>query len=332
MEFLVNYTDRGARTRRGFTLIELLVVIAIIAILVAILLPAVQQAREAARRASCKNNLKQIGIALHNYHDVYETFPPGYVSRNVVASDPASAETGQNFAWGTMILPYIERTDVYEALDLNLDCTDPANVAVLDGDSTISMFRCPSNVAPDKFNITDLGGNGYSLPTANYVGSFGFGNVTTTPGNPDPRGVFYRNSRINLRDVTDGPSNILLVGERRSVHDFRHPSPPVDAYSTWYAAMPNYERLAGMSGMMASAVEAGPSLVLAHVGQNMMGGMVMQMIPNGSNHIVGFSSYHEGGINYLMGDGAVRFVSESVDRSLFRYLGQIADGNPVTVP
>ncbi|MFG0295400.1 MAG: DUF1559 domain-containing protein, partial [Maioricimonas sp. JB045] len=107
--------------RRGFTLIELLVVIAIIAILVALLLPAVQQAREAARRSQCKNNLKQIGLALHNYHDTHGSFPPGYIARYVSATDPASAETGPGFAWGTMILPFLDQSPTYNQLNFSLD-------------------------------------------------------------------------------------------------------------------------------------------------------------------------------------------------------------------
>ena len=99
---------------RGFTLIELLVVIAIIAVLIALLLPAVQQAREAARRSTCKNNLKQLGLAIHNYHDTHGVFPPGYISRDVSTTDPASAETGLGFSWGTMILPFMDQSPLYQ--------------------------------------------------------------------------------------------------------------------------------------------------------------------------------------------------------------------------
>src|SRR6056297_53414 len=99
------YHQNHSRCIRGFTLIELLVVIAIIAVLVALLLPAVQQAREAARRSSCKNNLKQIGVALHNYHDTFSALPPGYIARNVSATAMAGMESGPGFAWGTMLLP-----------------------------------------------------------------------------------------------------------------------------------------------------------------------------------------------------------------------------------
>ncbi len=102
------------RRRLGFTLIELLVVIAIIAILIALLLPAVQQAREAARRTQCRNNLKQIGLALHNYHDVFNTFPPGYVAK--IANNKTSSERSM-FAWGALILPYIEQGNLYQVLD-----------------------------------------------------------------------------------------------------------------------------------------------------------------------------------------------------------------------
>ncbi len=149
----MNKTTRTQASPRGFTLIELLVVIAIIAVLIALLLPAIQQAREAARRTQCKNNLKQIGLALHNYHDIYSTFPPGYTARNVTAMQPSSAESGPGYAWSFAIMPQIEQS--------NLSSTDPA---------------------PTTFDVVDGNGTQLTLPGSNYVGIVGYANITAMPG------------------------------------------------------------------------------------------------------------------------------------------------------
>ncbi|MCA9027680.1 MAG: DUF1559 domain-containing protein [Planctomycetaceae bacterium] len=308
-----------AVSKRGFTLIELLVVIAIIAILIALLLPAVQQAREAARRTQCRNNLKQIGLALHNYHDTHLVFPPGYISGGVVSSDPASVETGTGFAWGAMILPQLEQAALFDHFEFEEVTTDDHNLE--HGQTQLPMFRCPSDPAPDTFTVSD-GTNDYELATANYVGIYGYGSVTMSPGKPDPAGILYRNSSTRLRDILDGTSNTMLVGERMHEHDFDSSMMPVEANSTWYAALPGVFRA---PGMMMMANEGPGSLVLGHVGQT-MGMMVMHHTPNTTNHIVNFSSRHTGGMHFLMADGSVHFLSENVDYNTFRWLGQRADG------
>lgn len=317
--------------RRGFTLIELLVVIAIIAILVALLLPAVQQAREAARRSQCKNSLKQIGLALHNYHDVHNTMPPGYVSRGVSSTDPASADTALGFSWGTMILPFMDQTPLYESFNFSLSAEEATNLA--NGQATIATFRCPSDPSQERFRMVDSGGttiqvNGsdLELPTANYVGIIGYGSLSMTPGNPMGKGVLYRNSKVNFRDITDGTSNTILAGERASEHQFNQamPSQKVAANSTWYAAIPGINaRSAGMMTM----TEESPSLILGHVGQPaMMGMMQMHNVHNNTNHIVHFSSRHTGGAHFLLADGHVVFLSENIAYDTFRFLGTRDDG------
>ncbi|MCA9046851.1 MAG: DUF1559 domain-containing protein, partial [Planctomycetaceae bacterium] len=203
-------SQRSSR-HRGFTLIELLVVIAIIAVLIALLLPAVQQAREAARRSQCKNNLKQIGLALHNYHDTFTVFPPGYITRNINNTAMATMESGPGFAWGTMILPYIDQAPLYNHFDFNEDATDHHNAE--HGSEFLPVFACPSDPQPNKFTVTDGGGTTYELGSANYVGIFGYGSVTMNAGQPQGDGLFYRNSRKGMRDVTDGTSNTIMVGE-----------------------------------------------------------------------------------------------------------------------
>lgn len=318
-------TARSKRTA-AFTLIELLVVIAIIAILVSLLLPAVQQAREAARRTQCKNNLKQLGLALHSYHDVFRTFPPGYTSRTVATADPIADETGPGYAWSFALLPYVEQKNLFEAVDTNLDAADPVNLAQVRA-ATFSTFLCPSDPAPVTFAVIDANGHALTLPGSNYPGIFGYGSVTMSPGNST--GVFYRNSSVKIRDITDGSSNTICVGERRSEHRFNQVADAVSADSTWYAAIPGVIRTAGMTGMMASLTEGPGSMVLGHVGQTMtMAGMPMQMhsTPNQTNHIVHFSSAHTGGVQFVLCDGSVHFLSENIDYNTFRALGERSDG------
>ncbi len=309
-----------ARTRRGFTLIELLVVIAIIAILVSLLLPAVQQSREAARRTQCKNNLKQIGLALHNYHDVHLTFPPGYTARAVTHTDSAVAESGPGFAWGTMVLPFLDQANLFNHFEFSEDADDAHNLK--HGQEILGLFLCPTDPAPTKFMLP----GGIELASSNYVGIYGYGNVSLNPGNGT--GVFYRNSSVQFRDITDGTSNTICVGERMHENDNVQTLDPVDANSTWYAALPNSVRPAGM--MMVAMMEQSPSLVLGHVGQDAMGMMpAMHHTPNSTNHIVNFSSSHAVGVQFLLCDGSVHFMSDNVHYDIFRWLGERADGNVV---
>ncbi|MCG6154223.1 DUF1559 domain-containing protein [Rubinisphaera margarita] len=322
-------SPRRFRLRDGFTLIELLVVIAIIAVLVALLLPAVQQAREAARRSSCKNNLKQIGVALHNYHDTFSVLPPGYIVRNIAPSAMASMETAQNgpgFAWGTMLLPMLEQSALYDNMNFDLNSNQSPNVD--NGRQSIATFLCPSDPAPLTFTVND-GTSDLELASANYVGVMGYGSVSMAPGSPMGKGPFYRNSSTRFRDITDGTSQSMLVGERRAEHDFIQGMNAVDSNSTWYAAVPNVERPAGMMSMPMMTEWQG-SLVLGHVGQpamtTPMSMPAMFHTPNTTNHIVNFSSPHQGGMQFVMADGSVHFLSENVYFDTYRSLGTIDDG------
>lgn len=319
----MNFTNNTCRARRGFTLIELLVVIAIIAILIALLLPAVQQAREAARRSTCKNSLKQIGLALYNYHDTHGNYPPGYIDRSTDSSSASAADTGSGFAWGVMLLPFLDQAPLYNQLNLNLDSTNATNVAY--ADEKIAIFRCPSDTNQGVFTVND-GSSDYDLASANYVGIYGYGSITAVPGKPVQKGILYRNSNVKVRDVTDGTSNTIVVGERSHQHQFASAGTTVQADSTWYASIPGALRPAGMGSMD----EGAPSLILGHVGQPaMMSMMAMHHPPNTTNHIANFSSKHEGGAHFLLGDGAVRFLSENMSYETFKNLGTINDGNPL---
>ena len=221
--------------RQGFTLIELLVVIAIIAILIALLLPAVQQAREAARRTQCRNNLKQIGLGLHNYHESYNTFPPGYVAK--IPNLQTSSERGM-WAWGMLILPQIDQAPLYNTLGGGTTWLDVV-VATAAGRSALqtplTVFRCPSDTGPALNNFDNtLAGNEmtgafYSrfvtdgttkipIATSNYLMCMNAGDSTTPavfPSQYGPAlGVGFQNSSIRFRDITDGSSNTFAVGER----------------------------------------------------------------------------------------------------------------------
>ncbi|QDT66546.1 DUF1559 domain-containing protein [Calycomorphotria hydatis] len=358
------------RARRGFTLIELLVVIAIIAVLIALLLPAVQQAREAARRSQCKNNLKQLGLALHNYHDSHSTFPPGYVMGGVAEAANAAADTtapSQGWAWGTFLLPFLEQAPLYQNLSLNDDAWDAANVDPF-GATVLPAFRCPSDSTTDTFTVTPdagpLSGNSYEISRSNYIGLFGFGNISAHPGRAassaytgnsatafataysgdgpagatfgdlfdNGGGIFHRNSRVRIRDVTDGTSNTFAFGERKATHDFIDSLSETVSDSTWYAVIPGEQRSAGMS---MAAMEEAPSMILGHCGQigagamSMMPSMVMTSNFNQTNHIVHFSAAHLGGVQFCNVDGSVKLITESINYDVFRRLGSRNDGEVI---
>lgn len=319
---------------RGFTLIELLVVIAIIAVLIALLLPAVQQAREAARRSQCKNNLKQIGLALHNYHDTYSVLPPGVVHKSGNQNVAALASYG----WGTFILPYLEQATVFHAMQTNgvdLDqllknTANPTAQAI--PKMTFGFYRCPSDTAPDLNNRREwdvpyspfFGNQPVYLGTANYVGVSG--SRWSTPDDwivngRDPYGTFWGDSKVKFSDFTDGTSNTFVVGER----DWRR---------GWAANWVGQRNYTG-TGIWGSR----QNLAILDVKIN---DPVLQ--PNGNPAVSrGFSSEHTGGAHFLFGDGRVQFLSEnihfnSINPNLqsppaalgtFQKLGRRNDGHPI---
>ena len=303
---------------RGFTLIELLVVIAIIAVLMALLLPAVQQAREAARRTQCKNNLKQIGLALHNYHDVANAFPPGFIQGDL--SNPA---LHRGLGWGAMLLPYIDQSPLYNKLSF----VAGVGPGTPEWKTIIPAWQCPSDnqLSGDAtYGATGpgscTGGSGCSSITTQaacvtpctwsappvstgfaakgtYVGNYGslaFNNTATQWGN----GTEFGNSRVNIRDMTDGTSNTFATGERAMKA----------GPATW----------AGVRGDDDNS-KANGRLVL---------GSTASGLPNSSS-TTGFSSNHVGGCHMLLCDGSVRFVSENLSNSTWNNLGCRNDGNVI---
>lgn len=288
--------------RRGFTLIELLVVIAIIAVLVGLLLPAVQQAREAARRAQCKNGLKQMGIALHNYHDSFSALPPAWVG----ATNGTSDIWGMNgWSWGAFILPQLDQGTLYNQLNFNAKVEATQNLA--SRTTKLPIFRCPSDVGPDLWTIQDdAGANLAELATANYVGVFGTLEIDDCANNPglpcNGDGVLFQNSKVRFADVSDGLSTTYIVGERRSRRD---------AGFDWSSAW---------SGVVANGDDA----IVRVLGS-------ADHSPNHpSGHFDDFSSLHSGGAHFVFGDGAVRFISTNIDTTVYQRMATRAGGEVVS--
>ena len=281
--------------RRGFTLIELLVVIAIIAILIALLVPAVQKVREAAARMSCTNNLKQIGLGLHNYHDANRCFPSGYVSN----FDGNGNDTGPGWGWAAYILPYMEQNNLYAAIHFDQAIESSLNASVRV--TPLKSYLCPSDDAPPTFaaQAFDAAGNPVAticqVASANYVGVFG----VSEPG-VSGEGLFFRDSNVGLKDITDGTSQTLMVGER--AHNL--------APSTWAGAVTHAEVFLYNSSNM----------VLGHTGES------NGVAPAESNN---FSSRHNGGVNFLFADGHVHFLTTSVSQTVYTALSTRAGGEPV---
>jgi prepilin-type N-terminal cleavage/methylation domain-containing protein/prepilin-type processing-associated H-X9-DG protein len=323
---------RAERSRSAFTLIELLVVIAIIAVLVALLLPAVQQAREAARRTQCRGNLKQLGLALHNYHDTSNTLPPGWIG-------------GNRWGWASMILPQIEQSPLYNRLGSTVGQNflgTPAtgygavmpSLTMPNGlQPVIPLFQCPSDAAPANVVAPPLA-NGYTVSTTPAVNTTAFGrsnypgvegslvNLGTIPTtvNGFGNGAFSQNSKRTFSAFTDGLSNTFLVGERRS------PMTASGFYvggDTIWAGVGDEISIQGIALCVGDcSFGNGPDF------RCLTAPSLTSNVPYS-----GFSSAHSGGINFLFGDGSVRFINDSISQgpanmgaSTYQNLACVNDG------
>ncbi len=327
--------------RRAFTLIELLVVIAIIGVLVGLLLPAVQQAREAARRSACVNKLKQIGIGMHNHLDSMRAFPPAY-------KDIATKWDNMGYwSWTAMIAPYMEMQTAYDTLEvstLNPSASMSAHQGVFQ--TEVPTFRCPSDIGPGVFvsgtdpgyaiaKGTTSGSGNYGLPLSNYVVSNNHINVrqgkTSNPsgGTSGATGAFFRDSKIKPKDVTDGLSKTFAAGER-----------------VYQPQSSNYRQCAGTFWAVRDANGAGPSAQdsgnaawnqgLLTISFSVRHQINPVLTGNSSDRNQNPSSMHPGGAQFLLLDGSVEFVQETIqnlqnspymiDSPLEAFVG-IADGN-----
>ena len=296
----------GVPRRNGFTLIELLVVIAIIAVLVGLLVPAVQKVREAANRMSCTNNLKQIGLALHNHNDTFGSFPAGYMDFQSQVVNPANL--GPGWGWGSRILPFLEQDNLYRTIRFDKPIADPLNATIRS--QVVKTFHCPSDNHMQAFR-TD--GNSIEVGPSNYVGMFGSREMADDPGRGE--GCFFRNSRIRIADLSDGSSNTLMIGERSS-HLCK---------STWTGFV--LGAVTFPVGDPDDAEEPYP-LILGHTG--MMDPNDPPHTPNGPKlHAEDFASNHTGGVNFLQGDGAVRMIKNSIRPAAWVALGTRAGGEVI---
>jgi len=294
----IHATQVPVPRKRAFTLIELLVVIAIIAILIALLLPAVQQAREAARRSQCRNNLKQIGLALHNYHDVHNIFPPGGMS------------VGNQLSWHAMILPMIDQSTLYQKLDFNaatFAATTASNLPV--ALNRVTLFHCPSFWGSrGLFGSSQVGGlNTYTTHYHGVSGPIGtsplgttyladpdvsgYTSATTTRQGFAKQGVLFRNSSTGFRDITDGTSNTFAVGEKKG------------GETGWVLGISNQDK---------------QDLVASKNIQFAINSTPPSSVPEAGGNSRPFGSQHTGGSHFLMCDGAVRFVSENINMDLYK--------------
>ncbi|MBN1908819.1 MAG: DUF1559 domain-containing protein [Pirellulales bacterium] len=270
---------RMKKRPRGFTLVELLVVIAIIGILIALLLPAVQAAREAARRMSCSSNLKQLGVAMHNYHSALRCFPPGFMARN------HEGDITGGWAWGVFLMPYIEQSPLRDQLSpmkytLSQVVTDPGLLTMLETD--LEVFHCPSSTIPP---LREFQGGGQMVGTANYTCCRGYFNYKGGTHLVQPNnGVFYAESRTRIRDIRDGTSQTFALGERTvlKVHE-NDPS----KWPSW----------CGPGGLGIG------STVSSSVNERM----------NHPTNMHSFSSDHPDGANFCLADGSVHFLTNDVE-------------------
>ena len=348
--------------RIGFTLVELLVVIAIIGILVGLLLPAVQSAREAARRLQCSNNLKQLGLAVHNYHSAHRLFPTGYCTFATSSGngpawahiDPNTWDAAPGWAWGALLLPFLEQGNIANALEFERPAWDPGNAALVS--TQLSVFLCPSASGDQQPFVVrgptgsplDIQGRNVTLGRSNYVASHGqescwgecgsaltglvFTNIYTSEthtiridgdASRVADGPFYRNSHVSFRDVTDGTTNTIFLGEHSSRLSEK----------TWVGAIPGaftHPRLLSPE----NGPDAAATLVLVHAGPSggeldITGWPIIHPINYPTYHVGQMYAEHQGGGQVCFGDGSVRFIAETIDLFVWAELSSMAEGEVI---
>ncbi len=308
--------------RRGFTLIELLVVIAIIAILIGLLLPAVQKVRDAAARLQCQNNLKQIGLALHNFHDDYQRFPSGIMAQIGTGSGAIQQSSCPRCSqppipngfgsWLTMILPYMEQQNLYSQCgNMSNNFTEReyfySQGATAPGATPVKNYVCPADYVP----LQTIQYGAYSFGVNSYFGNAG--TKAWPVSQASLNGVLYYNSSVRLTDITDGTSNTFLAGERYS----KDPAVQDTDLADWRGwAWTNYNSGGDSLGDTSSLMNSKASVIGVDARK------------------CNFGSGHFGGANFLLCDGSVHFVSSGNLSGIVVYqrLSVPNDGNPVSLP
>jgi len=312
--------------KHGFTLVELLVVSAIIGLLVALLLPAIQAARESARRTQCVNNLHQIGVAMTSFHDANGQFPSAFLSRPGGVMGLPDAETGDaGPGWTCLfeILPYMEEANARDSFDVNQPCWAPANAtAAL---QVIAVYLCPSvSEMTRSYTVKDSSGAALAeLSRANYVANAGRLDVWEE-GPVDLRriadGPLFRNSRIRIKDITDGTSHTVFFGEQTPMH----------SDSTWVGIVPGSLTCPSANFPLADC-DAAAAQINVHSGPgHPEDGPPVIHPPNAPfGYVDEMFSEHPGGANVLMGDGSVRFVTDLINQLVWSAMATRAGGETV---
>ncbi len=325
-------------SKRGFTLVELLVVIAIIGVLVAMLLPAVQAARESARRLSCSHNLTQLGAAVQSYQMAHGVYPPGVIEeQGPIYQEPK----GYHHNWIAQILPYIEERNAFEHIDRSVGVYDPKNAPVRS--LVLEVLVCPSSPDERRSSQGPVAGRSFYAAVHHDV---------EAPIDGDNHGVFFRNSRVAYDDVTDGASHTLFIGEKRFFQEndlgwmsgtratLRNTGTPPNVTGVRPPAPGGVtgqfmDDFGDGSGMMGAG---GEEFALGEADDTARDDAAAapdgaQEEPNGAAPLVqaptavgGFASTHPGVTLFVMGDGSVRVIRQTIDLQIYQQLGHRADG------